>query len=399
MKTLTCTLLLGMLIQPAAAGWKFDHKTSIGPAQRPGVFHHLEGAGRKHIAVSDGTIAAIWEDDHSSDPQVFVAIKNPRDQQFSAMQMVSSGEEAYEPAITALGKRRFALAWEQDGAVYMRSFSNGQAGKPLLLSEHSASHVSLASSGEDFYAVWRQQQQRNWRLIVARLKINDTGTLSLLTRHPLEDRQYQHPVLYPSIAANSSGIMLAWEDRESGHTRLKYSFSDDKAGSFSSPQNLNEFFSNRNQYDKGSGVTRVSLAPFGEDEFIAAWMDKRRGGVGYGIYTAIGSEGSFGPNEKAHGEKGDQLPHYNPSTAGNRAGKFAVAWDDFRMGNADVWITTYNEDDEWSEDQSPAVASGSGEQAYPSIALDEHNNLHLIWLQRSSPDAPTRLWYSKGRFD
>jgi hypothetical protein len=127
-------------------------------------------------------------------------------------------------------------------------------------------------------------------------------------------------------------------------------------------------------------------------------MDKRRGGAGYGIFAALGSDGgeNFGPNEKVHGEQGDRQPHYNPAVGGNLAGDFVVAWDDFRRGDSDIWLSHYNEDDEWSRDFSPPPASGAGEQSHPAVALDDRGGLHLLWIERADMDAPSRLWYSHG---
>ena len=96
---------------------------------------------------------------------------------------------------------------------------------------------------------------------------------------------------FPSLAANAAGLCIAWEDRRAGPTPLLVSHSGDEARRFAEPQHLNEFFSNRNQYDQGNGVTRVALAAFAQDEILAAWMDKRRGGLGYGIFAALGSDG------------------------------------------------------------------------------------------------------------
>ena len=104
----------------------------------------------------------------------------------------------------------------------------------------------------------------------------------------------------------------------------------------------------------------------------------------------------FGPNEKVHGETGDRQPHYNPATAGNATGDFIVAWDDYRRGDSDIWLSGYTDDLEWSEDFSPPMASGAGEQSHPSIALDEDGGLHLLWIERADPNAPSRLWYSYG---
>ena len=204
------------------------------------------------------------------------------------------------------------------------------------------------------------------------------------------------PVLKPAIAVTGATVFVAWEDRRAGHTRLLYSYSALPDIQFAAPENLNEFFSARNEYDKGSGVTRLAMASFGDDEVLAAWMDKRRGGAGYGIFSSMGSESdqSFGPNEKVHGARGDLQPHYNPAVAGNTAGDFIVAWDDFRNGDLDIWLSSYGDDDEWGNDFSPTVASGAGEQSHASIVIDDHGGLHLLWIERKDKNSPTQLWYS-----
>jgi hypothetical protein len=204
-------------------------------------------------------------------------------------------------------------------------------------------------------------------------------------------------VQFPSIAVNEAGILVAWEDRRAGHTRLLVSHSTLAEPAFGEPRELNEYFSERNVYDKGSGVARVALAAFAADEIVAAWMDKRRGGAGYGIFAALGSGETFGPNEKVHGAEGDLQPHYNPATAGNPAGDFVVAWDDFRRGDADIWLSAYGGDLVWSDDHAPPPASGPGEQTSPAIVLDASGALHLLWIERATTDAPSRLWYSLGK--
>lgn len=393
-------LLLSAYIQSgiASSPWTFGQRIAITGLPEKGVFHHLEGAGRKHLAVSDSMIAVAWEDNHRGDPQVYLSTKQKSDTLFIVPVQLSQGVEAYEPSIAALADDHFILAWEQDQSVYLKSLHKQQLGETIKLSKNLAEQVSLATFDHSIYAVWREQRQNRWSLWVAQLKMEQNGSVTLLSRRTIEPKEYTHPVLFPAIAANEVGVMVAWEDRESGHTTLKYSFSADQTRSFSEPQYLNEFFSGRNQYDKGSGVTRVSIAAFSGDEWIAAWMDKRRGSAGYGIYAAAGSDDSFGPNEKVHSEDGDKMPHYNPATAGNQAGKLAVAWDDFRQGTSDIWISSYNDDDEWRTDFTPASASGPAEQTQPAIALDEQNGLHLIWVERQSINAPTRLWYSHGDY-
>ncbi len=398
MKRLVCAGILGALATGSLATdrWTFSERIAVTPPTAAGVFHHLEGSGRKHIAVSSGSVAITWEDDHSSDPQVYVATRSASAESFGRALQVSSGSEAYEPAISALADDRFVLAWEQDGFVFTRLLTTNGLGPVRQLADNASGQVSLASNGEHAIAAWRELRAGKWNLFTAYLTPEADNGITTATAHPVEREDSATPVLYPAISLSDSGIHVAWEDRRAGHTRIKQAFSADGGKAFSSPQYLNEFHSNRSQYDKGSGATRVALAPFGGDEVVAAWMDKRRGNTGYGIFASLGSEDAFGPNEKVHGEPGDTLPHYNPAVAGNADGDFVIAWDDYRNGTSDIWLSGYTDDGEWSEDFAPPPASGDGEQSHVSAALDRDGNLHLVWIERNSIDAPTRIWYSRG---
>jgi len=382
------------------AEWRFGEKIAITGEVAKGAYHHMEGGGRKHIAVSGGSVAVLWEDDSSGEPQIYLALKDSADSGFTLPLEVSTGEEAYEPAISSLPGGRFVLVWEQGGDIYLNTHNGLSLDKPLKLSSSSeASQASVETGEEQIYVAWREQQSRLWSLKIARLTDSQNQGVELHSINPVEPEITNTPILYPTLASNKYGLYVAWEDRASGHTRLKYSYSSDQAQSFIEPQYLNEFNSNRNKYDKGSGVTRVSIASFGEDEIVSAWMDKRLVGKGYGIYTSLGSDGSFDLNEKIHGPVGDKLSHYNPATTGNSSGAMVVVWDDYRTGNSDIWAATFDEDGEWGENFSPATASGSGEQSHASIALDESGGMHLVWLERESPLAPTQLWYSYGELE
>jgi hypothetical protein len=392
-------LCLALATFPAQATerWTFGNRIDVTGPPVDAVYHHLDGSGRKHIAAGAESVAVVWEDNRSQAPQIYVTQKSFAGETFSAAMAASDGSEAYEPAIVAIAGNRFVLAFEQDGAIFARVLTAGGLGKLARLSRASASHVSIASFEQGIFASWREREKGKWFVKVAALSITNDNRVEVESLQPIESEGLETPVLFPAIATNEAGLCIAWEDRRAGHTRLLFSHFADGARSFSEPQSLNEFLSNRNEYDRGNGVTRVSLATFGTDETLAAWMDKRRGGLGYGIFAALGDGESFGPNEKVHGAEGDAQPHYNPATAGNLAGDYVVAWDDFRRGDSDIWISSYNDDLEWSDDHPPPIASGSGEQSHPAIALDEQGNLHLLWIERSQLDAPSRLWYSRGR--
>lgn len=392
-------ILIG-LSQPSLATdqWNFGAGIDVTPQQGSNAFVHLDGAGRKHVAVSGDRVAVVWEDDRSGDPQIYLADKSRQADRFSSAIQISSGSEAYEPGVAALPDGEMILAWEQDGQVWVRASSPGKLSNPLKVSDDAAGHAAVAAHNDQIYASWREQRNRQWYLMVAKLDLKDDGALALAQKTSIESEGLKQPVLLPSLSVSEQGVGVAWEDRRAGHTRLLYSFSGPDLV-FDTPQNLNEFFSDRNEYDKGNGVTRVSISTFYGSEIIAAWMDKRRGSVGYGIFASLGDfdSQSFGPNEKAHGEPGDQQPHYNPATAGNDEGLFVIAWDDFRNGNSDIWLTNYTEDETWSEDISPLAASGPTEQSHPSVFIDDSGHLHLVWIERKDLNAPGRLRYSYGK--
>jgi hypothetical protein len=392
-------LALAIFQTQASDRWIFDSRIGVTGPPADAVYHHLEGSGRKHIAVTAESVAVVWEDNRSQAPQIYVTLKSLTQETFPRALLVSSGSEAYEPTIDALSGNRFVLAFEQDASIFARILTAEGLAEPTTLSRSAASHVSIASFEDQVFASWREQNNGKWFVKIATLGVSNANRLVVESLQSVEPGGLETAVLFPAIAANSAGLCVAWEDRRAGHTRLLVSHAEAAGKAFTKPQSLNEFFSNRNQYDRGSGVTRVSLASFAQDEILAAWMDKRRGGKGYGIFAALGADAgeNFGPNEKVHSEEGDTQPHYNPATAGNQAGEFVIAWDDFRRGDSDIWISAYNPDLEWSRDYAPPVANGKGEQSHPSIALDEQQNLHLLWIERSQLDGPSRLWYSLGR--
>ena len=69
MKRLITGLCLCFVVQPLLASelWEFSNRIAVTAEPEQGIFHHLEGAGRKHIATSAGSISVVWEDDHSGD--------------------------------------------------------------------------------------------------------------------------------------------------------------------------------------------------------------------------------------------------------------------------------------------------------------------------------------------
>ncbi len=103
-----------------AAPWEFGEPVTVSAA-RPGVFHHLEAAGRRSIAVSsDGMVAIVWEDNRDGTPRAYVAFRAAGKSEF-VLQRLSGMQEAYEPVVSALPQGGFVFGWEESGHVWARS--------------------------------------------------------------------------------------------------------------------------------------------------------------------------------------------------------------------------------------------------------------------------------------
>ncbi|MHB9102810.1 MAG: hypothetical protein ACYC2E_15030 [Sulfuricella sp.] len=392
-------LFLGLILAlPAAASpWEFQPPLAVTRTHGAKVFHHLESAGRKSIAVSAGAVAVVWEDNRSGQPQCYVAVKFAGSDRFGREYRLSQGKEAYEPAIVGLGKGRFAAAWEENGRVWARSLDVRGVG-PVIELSGAASQATLAyAPGVGLYAAWAKRAGRYSRIMLARIragKILQAGPATPVDAVPPADEQ-----LYPSLAVNADGaVAIAWEDRRRGHTLILRSHApDDKH--FAAPNQLNASLGgNALGLGRGSGVMRVALASFGKDGVAAVWADKRDFLSGYDIYAGFSQDRgvSFGPNQKVQDSFGDSTPQWHPAVAGNGAGLVAVAWDDDRDGTPDVWLS-WPADPGWGGDLAVPGASGPGIQTDPALALDEAGNLHLVWVEKDEINGPSRIRYVLGK--
>ena len=127
-----------------------------------GVFHHLDGAGRKHIAVSGDAVAITWEDNSNGVPQVYVAMLETEADGFETAVQVSRGKEAYEPAITALDQGRFLVVWEQDAEVHAVAIEIDGLVSRGKLSAKTSGHASVDSYAGRAVISWRQQAGAGW---------------------------------------------------------------------------------------------------------------------------------------------------------------------------------------------------------------------------------------------
>lgn len=389
--------ILCCLAMTAQAEWRFSDKIEVAP-QHGGqnIFHHLDSPGRANIAVSGPQLAVAWEDNHSGSPQVYLAFKQTDGRHFSAPVQISAGKEAYAPVITGMGDGRFAVAWEQDEQIWMRTVTDGKPGQAGRLSGKNGRQVSLLHiSRNELLAAWARVEAGSQYIVTAPIVLKAQGPAAgaIQAVERLGKRQKQS---YPVLGKVGKEIGLVWEDRRRGHTTLLYSVA--QAGGFSKSRLLNEIVKKSDEYGKGSGVTRAALANYGAGQIAATWMDKRNRQTGYDIYAALGEANRFvfGGNQMVQDSFGDNLAQWNPAIAGNPRGDVAVAWYDSREESMDILLSTKTAEG-WSDDEIVPPASGAGDQTNPVMVYDADRKLHMVWIHQDNNSGPTRLYYAVGR--
>ncbi|MEJ2176871.1 MAG: hypothetical protein P8Y12_02710 [Gammaproteobacteria bacterium] len=391
-----------------AAPWEFDSPVRVTVQDLEPHFHHLDGSGRRHLASGDNNLALVWEDDRSGTPQVYAAVKALAEGTFTQEFQLSTGEEAYEPALVSIDGDRFVAAWEQDNEIWSCLITELGISPAVNLSTRPAKQVALAAdSAGNVAAVWADIENRNQTVVAVPLTVGDGSITSgsPIEIAPIAGEHYQG---YPATAFTADQrLAVAWEDRRAGHTRLFASWRESQ-NAFSSAFQINEHRSPDPSLPysagKGTGVMRVTLAGNDTEFLQAVWLDKRNPSSGYAVWgTRIDSGKSLaGPNKQVQDELGSAVPQWHASVTRYASG-FVSTWDDSRENWSDenevgdVFIS-WQTDDGWSEDLLVPGASGEGYQGSPVITVDRFGDMHLAWIEREGLTGPTVLKYLRGTY-
>lgn len=388
----------GLALPAIALPWEFGQPVAVTEVQGEGIFHHIASSGRRNIAVAGDSVAVSWEDNRHETPAIFLAHKSRHSEAFSQAIRLSGTGDAYEPSLTAVGRDRFAVAWEEAGRVHLRLSNGKQLGPVLKLDATQAGQASLTAEGDKLLLVYAaaDADSRHRRIYLQQF---DTDGLTLHAGDPckVDPEPLRQAQLYPTVSKVSNRTVVAWEDRRYGHTVIMAA-ENRLPGTcrFDKPQRISETLPGpRPPYGEGHGVTRVAMDAYGAQRLLAAWADKRNFREGYDIYAShypVGGKALFGPNQKVQDPFGGIAQQWHPSVAGAPSGQVIVAWDDGRDDQTNILLSWYT-DGQWSDDLSVPGASGNVIQNHPSVTLDNQGNLHLAWVERDYVGGPTRLRY------
>ncbi len=384
-------LLLAVLAWPAQAAWEWDAPLTVNSVQGAAIFPHIESANRQGVAVSDGTVGVVWEDNRDGSPQCHLAMK-PAGAAAFLPEIRLSQDDCYEPVLLSIGAGRFVAAWEEGGKVRARVLPGG---KVLQLSKNEAAQVTLASGPGQLFAAWAEQAGPFRRIVLAQLSLKQDA-LGVKAAHPVEAAMPTDEQGWPALAVAGDGsVTVAWEDRRSRHTVPMVSHSRD-GRSFSPPVRLTDIKSGSapGGLGAGTGAMRPTLAAWGKQGVAAVWLDKRDFLSGYDVYAAVDpGTRRFGRNLRVQDSFGDNMAQWHALVVGDSGGRLVVLWDDARDGTADVWLSEW-EGEAFGDDVAVPAGHGPGAQSDPVAALDAGGALHVVWLDRDAA-AGTRIRYAR----
>lgn len=281
-----------------------------------------------------------------------------------------------------LADGRFVVLWEAGDHIWSRLVSAKQRGPVQQLSTGVARQATVTSVNGQLWLGWAAKAGTHYQIVTTSAKIVG-DQLQLADIKPADPNPPKQDQMYPSIAIAHDGVVVAWEDRRYGHTRIFAAHAASGQG-FSALQQINQLKPAQSEkYGKGTGAKRVVLASDGQHKLIASWLDKRNFVEGYDVYAAFSQDGgkSFGVNEKVEDMLGANQAQWHTVSAMDSHGDAVVAWDDQRDGSPDVWLSEYKAGG-WSDDDSPDAAHTTGSQTHPAIDFDRQGLLHLLFLSR-----------------
>jgi len=396
-------LIMCFLATPLyAASWEFEPAIDVSKVHSANTYHHLQSAGRQHIALSGKYVAVAWEDNRDGVSRCYVALKPLAAKLFSSEYRISAAEEALDPVIVGLQGGYFAVVWESGNRVWGRMVGPHGLGKAVALSGQESMQANLGYDPVSGLRVaWSERDGQYFRVKVAHLKFDlkstklTVGPSVSVDNVPLHGDQF-----YPSMAAlHGNALVVAWEDRRAGHTQIWTGYAAD-GRKFTPGVKINELQRLNNLgLGRGTGAMRIALSRVGKKGVAAIWSDKRDFLSGYDVYAAFGSavSGQFEANQKVQDSFGDNIIQWHPAIAGNEAGQIAAVWDDDRDGTSDIWFA-WPQGGGWSDNVAIPGASGAGVQVEPAIAMDKQGNVHVAWIDKIDLNAPSRVRYVMGRY-
>ncbi|MBN1970540.1 MAG: T9SS type A sorting domain-containing protein [Candidatus Delongbacteria bacterium] len=355
------------------------------------------------IKISDNKIAVFWSDSRSSS----LAVKNYF--QFlngdGSVDFIEGGLKVTEDFINdqtspALAYNNYydkiIVGWSEMRDNFNKSFIqfidlNGNMildpnGIRLSQDETAQTNIKVSvnkfTNDDDYYAAWTSNNGdlMNLIVLVKGQKIDRNGNLLwgdngiIIGDRPGDD-------ILREVVVSENFILYLWQ-AEAGTGSKIYAKLLDKNGN-----TVSGWDANGNEVCNAAGNQINSNVLALENDRFLIWWENYISGEGSDIFCQIfNSDGTtqFDLSGKAIATADSDQKN---SKVIEKNGKIIIAWDDFRMGNVDVYAKALNTDIEnlWSSGEKGVVVQ-SGDQM--NVTVEDDGNGYVFFYQNSSGDSP-----------
>jgi hypothetical protein len=225
------------------------------------------------------------------------------------------------------------------------------------------------SEGGDFGIVWEDYRENSADIYCQRYEASGAP---IGPNFRVDDDITESAQWNPVVALSEmGGCVVVWEDYRDGESDIYCQRYDVSGNALGSNFMVNE--------EVGGEQTYPGISMSGVGEFAVVWMDSRNGDsdVYCQRYDVLGA--AVGVNVLVNDDQGDS-PQRNPAIAHDGQGAFAVAWEDQRSGNYDIYCQRYDAaGNAFGGNFRVNDDGGSGSQLAPSICVDAAGNIVVAW--------------------
>lgn len=253
------------------------------------------------------------------------------------------------------------------------------------LGSSSQRDPAMATYNNGIYLVWMDDRPGFYHIYFTKSTDNgETFSSSVEVDDLLNDVVCE----YPDIAVGSSDgkISVVWQAKG----RIYYSESSDGGSTFSSGVIVD------NSGSSGKVQKYPSIAIGSNGDKYVAWQDNRSGGINYDIYFATAGPSSTSFQNVARIDEGTgSTEQTRPAIAASGTSKVYLTWRDERAGaSGDIYFDkSTNKGSSWGTDiKVDDKTPGSVYQDKPKIAIDDSENIHMIWEDRRGSNK--QIYYS-----
>jgi hypothetical protein len=337
----------------------------------------------KVVSRSNNGFITIWEDVSTGYYNVYFRMYdsslNPLGPSVKAND--DSGTTAHlDPAIAMGPDNGFIIVWEDyrqgDADIYAQRFDslgnqlglNFQANIDSLSEDQYTPAVAKNKNG-DFMITWVDLRRGTEDIFARVFRPEGTARTSIFK---VESENVNSPQYSPQVGADSSArYIVGWSDYESNPTIYIQ-----KYDSLGQPLEGNLPVSN---LGLASERNQLSMAVNPNSRVAFAWMDKRN--LSADIYSQeMLANGTLAGTDLKLNDDSLGAIQKNPALASDGWSSFIIAWEDYRSGNADIYLKRYSRQGTiWKDDYKVNSVSTNTYQGKPALGINNLGDLLVTW--------------------